>query len=49
MAVHGRQALVLVNLGNATAKEILLLAEEIERRIKEKLGLEIEREVEIIK
>lgn len=42
------QALVVVNYGNATTKEILHYAEDLRARVKEKTGLELEYEVQII-
>ena len=46
--VHKNQALVLVNYGNASGKEIINLAKEIQEKIKEKYGISIEPEVNIL-
>jgi len=43
--VHKNQALVIVNKGNATTEDVNELANQIAQKVKEKLGVEIEREV----
>ena len=46
--VHKNQALVLVNYGNANGEEIISLAKEIQQSVKDKFGIEIHPEVNII-
>jgi UDP-N-acetylmuramate dehydrogenase len=46
--VHKDQPLVLINFGNATGNEILVLGEKIQASVLEKFGIKLEREVNVI-
>jgi UDP-N-acetylmuramate dehydrogenase len=48
VGVHSEQALVLVNHGGATGEEVLTLANKITVSVKEKFGLELMPEVNLI-
>lgn len=48
VGVHDRQALVLVNLGGATGGEVIALAHEVQHKVREKFGIEIDTEVNIL-
>jgi len=49
VAIHDKQALVLVNRGGATGKDVLKLSDEVCESVKEKFGIEIHPEVNVIK
>lgn len=48
VGVHDRQALVLVNRGGATGNEVVALYQQIIKDVKEKFGIEIHPEVNVI-
>ena len=45
---HAKQALVLVNYGNATGHEIYQLAMDIKQSVMDKFGVEINPEVNLV-
>lgn len=48
VGVHERQALVLVNYGSATGKEVVALARRVQSRVVERFGVSIDFEVNIL-
>lgn len=48
VGVHERQALVLVNRGGATGDEVLALARKVQAAVRDKFGVEIDTEVNIL-
>ena len=47
--VSEKHAGFIINKGNATARDILMLEEEVSRRVLERFGVTLEREVRVIK
>lgn len=47
VGVHARQALVLVNYGRARGAEVLDIAQRIQADVRERFGVELEREVNV--
>ena len=47
-AVYEKQALVLVNRGGATGREVLELAREVQERVRQKFGVALEPEPAIV-
>ncbi len=47
-AVHDKQALVLVNLGGAAGKDVIVLSDAVRASVREKFGIEIHPEVNFI-
>ena len=48
VGVHERQALVLVNLGGATGSEVIALARKVQTAVRDRFGVEIDTEVNIL-
>lgn len=48
VGIHERQALVLVNLGGATGGEVIAFAQKVVATVKDKFGIEISPEVNIL-
>ena len=46
--VHDKQALVIVNHGNASGRELFDLSEKIRKSVSDTFGIDLEREVEVI-
>jgi len=48
VASFEKQALVIVNYGNATGKDVLEFAQEIKESVKERFNVELKEEINII-
>jgi UDP-N-acetylmuramate dehydrogenase len=48
VGMHERQALVMVNYGRASAKEVLDLAQQVQQSVRERFGVELEMEPQLI-
>ena len=48
VGIHERQALVIVNHGGATGGEVIAFARTVQTRVREKFGIEIDTEVNIL-
>ncbi|OGM99279.1 MAG: UDP-N-acetylenolpyruvoylglucosamine reductase [Candidatus Yanofskybacteria bacterium RIFCSPLOWO2_01_FULL_41_34] len=48
VGVSDKHSLVLVNYGNGTAEEVIHFSEEIKRSVKDRFGIELEPEVEVV-
>jgi len=46
--IHEKQALVIVNHGNATGSELFDLSEKVRKSVADAFGIDLEREVEVI-
>lgn len=49
VGVHHIQPLVLVNYGNASGKQLFYLAQNIQQSVKQKFGISLENEVNLVK